>query len=1380
MGTIGFDFGSVYTKAVLLDGDGHTVHSLCFLGEIGRRYPHERFEAAVTGIDSSFLADGALAPVNDIIAIAAGIRHLGVAAQSVIEVGGHTAKFIVFDPVEPGSILMFSTNDACAAGTGSFLEQQARRLQLNVEELSELSTRASRHATIAGRCSVFAKSDMIHLQQKGTPVDEIAFGLCMAICRNSLATLIKGRDLETPVVIAGGCANNRGILRAFRETLGITDPALLGPSPSPGLEGAIGAAAGARGADVREYSIKELRYIASAMIGAGTTVSRALAPLVPPQKQSRHTEPEDVFTHPVEGYLGVDVGSVSTDFVVMDARGEILSAIYLPTNGRPVDAVRKGLGLLRDRFAAGLDVLGCATTGSGRHLAGRLLAADVTKNEITCQMIGARRFVNDVDTIIEIGGQDSKFISVRNGQIADFVMNKICAAGTGSFIEEQTRDMGIDVFNEFASRAFESKAPIDLGSRCTVFMETEVVSAMQSGIPLEDISAGLAYSIVKNYLDKVVGQRPLGRRVVFQGGVASNDAVVAAFAEVLKQPIVVHPFNRISGAVGAAIAAQNAVTGVTESRFRGLDPGPPPELRTFECKRCSNRCEVNLINMEGERVFFGDTCERYTSRASAPEKDIGVPNLADEYVTESERFFCPSDAGGLRVGIPRASCFMAHLPFWGTFFRELGCAPILSAATSSDTLTLGLKHLPVGACLPIKLTAGHASALTEQEVDYVFIPSVMHLPGEDPEQSYTCPYTMAAPFMIRMDDSERVLSPVISLTDEETFADGFDTCRKVFGLSKGKVRTAYRRAVQTQESFGIAREKRAQELIADGGYRYVFAVIGKPYNIFDAYVNLNLFERLRRLGVLAVPLDSLPVDAPESRSKLPWGFSADVYRATVAAVSRDGIYPVIVSNFGCGPDAFAFRHIEQTLRRKPHLMLEFDEHRGEVGLITRIEAFIDQLDGGRGQETPAQKHKRPATPTQPIPDPTSEVCIPYFADHVFAFSGLWKSMGYPVRVLPIPDQTVCTLGERYALGKECHAYSIILGDLLQLHRTSGGRELVYYLPGSSNPCLIHQYGHSIRVLMRKLDIDNIRLCTPTTNDLLRAFGIDAMERFYLGLLAIELLVKAACETRPYEIEKGVTAALHKENLLRIENAMADGDVLRALDESLDVLSGVAVERNGGRPIVGIAGDVYTKVNQTANNNLYEWLEGQGLEVWPSPFQIDLVDFGIVRRFVQSVSKLELPNALVHGTVALRRAIEAWRVRHVVGRRVQNGREPGYLELKRLAGPYMSNEDNDLLFVNIAKVVDFLQRGADGVINAICFNCMVGNASTAIIEKIRRDYHDVPIITAVYSGGEDPSRRMELEAFVSQVKEHRRRRSEQTSRPRYGVIGNLVTRVDRRR
>jgi hypothetical protein len=296
----------------------------------------------------------------------------------------------------------------------------------------------------------------------------------------------------------------------------------------------------------------------------------------------------------------------------------------------------------------------------------------------------------------------------------------------------------------------------------------------------------------------------------------------------------------------------------------------------------------------------------------------------------------------------------------------------------------------------------------------------------------------------------------------------------------------------------------------------------------------------------------------------------------------------------------------------------------------------------------------------------------------------------------------------------------------------------------------------MQTLLEKFRIRGIRVSSPTSTELFEVFGLDGLERLYLGILAIELLVKAVCGIRPYEVDKGRTDRVHRTNLERIEAAVAQGEVLEALDECLRRLSAIPVERSNHRPTVGIAGDIYTKINPAVNNDLFRWLEDQGLEVWPSPFQIDQLDFGITRRLHQSFARLNLADLLVDGGIALRRDLQQWRVRRVVGERIARPEEPGYLEMKKLTAPYMPNEAHELLFINVAKIVDFARRGAGGIINAICFNCMVGNASAAVIEKIRRDYHNVPIVTAVYSGGEDPSRRMVLEAFVGQVKAHDRR------------------------
>ena len=548
---------------------------------------------------------------------------------------------------------------------------------------------------------------------------------------------------------------------------------------------------------------------------------------------------------------------------------------------------------------------------------------------------------------------------------------------------------------------------------------------------------------------------------------------------------------------------------------------------------------------------------------------------------------------------------------------------------------------------------------------------------------------------------------------------------------------------------------------AAGGYEHVFAVLGKPYNIFDAFLNLRLFERLRRMGVLAIPIDIPPGCRGDPASDVPWRFSSDMHRAARWAARTGGISPVIISNFGCGPDAFAFRQIEEALRGTPHLVLEFDEHRGEAGLITRLEAFIDRIEGGRGRSGPGAWSAAQRPSAGYIPTAPSEVRIPHFADHAYAFSGLWRFKGHRGRASSrSPALTFGCSARNTRLARNATPYAMMVGDLVHLHRETPDKDLVFYFPGTAIPCLLHQYGAAMQILLRELGNGNIPSAHQWGDELFNAFGIEAMERFYMGLLAIEILVKALCEMRPYEKVRGAADAMHRENLRRIEAAIADGDIVEALDESLQVLMRVPALKSSRRPLVGIAGDVYTKVNPAANNDLVPLAGGPGASRFGPPrsrstFWTSASRGGSSRARRSSSCK----SWCSMDQSPSKRLIDVWKIHRVAADRIARLEEPGYLEMRRLAAPYMPNEAHELLFLNTVKIVDFARRGADGIINAICFNCMVGNASAAVIEKIRRDYQDIPIVTAVYSGGEDPSRRMVLEAFVSQVKEQHRRRQE---------------------
>ncbi|MEK7238048.1 MAG: acyl-CoA dehydratase activase, partial [Nitrospirota bacterium] len=485
----------------------------------------------ITGSGGKIIAQAfGIEPINELIAQSYSTKRFYPEIRTIIEMGGEDSKLII---LEDGKVKEFAMNSVCAAGTGSFLDQQAERLRLSIEEFSEIALKSKNPPRVAGRCSVFAKSDMIHLQQIATPVYDIVAGLCFAVARNFKGSITKNMVLPLPVSFQGGVAANKGVVKAFKEVFQFES--LLIPEHFA-LMPAIGAALKNIEEGVEShYDVEKLKDFISSQRGE----EKGHKPLREVRSQGsgvRNQKLDSLIPNsqfPINAYLGIDIGSISTNLAVIDNNGRLLSKRYLMTAGRPIEAVKQGLGEIGQEIGDKVQILGVGTTGSGRYMIADFVGADIVKNEITAQARAAVEIDPEVDTIFEIGGQDSKYISIKDSIIVDFEMNKACAAGTGSFLEEQAEKLGISIREEFSDIAFKSQCPSCLGERCTVFMENSLLSRQQSGMPKQDLVAGLSYSIVQNYINRVVGDKPIGKKIFFQGGVAFNKAVVAAFEEYL-------------------------------------------------------------------------------------------------------------------------------------------------------------------------------------------------------------------------------------------------------------------------------------------------------------------------------------------------------------------------------------------------------------------------------------------------------------------------------------------------------------------------------------------------------------------------------------------------------------------------------------------------------------------------------------------------------------------------------------------------------------------------------------------------------------------------------------------------------------------------------
>ncbi len=886
-------------------------------------------------------------------------------ARTVIEIGGEDSKLILLENNSENGhsrIVDFEMNSICAAGTGSFLDQQARRIGVSIEnEFGTMALKSVNPPRIAGRCSVFAKSDMIHHQQIATPLHDIVAGLCFALARNFRSNVARSKEIRKPVVFSGGVAANTGMIRAFRETLNLTDGELIIPEHHSAM-GAIGAVYYALANKLSMNHFSGVQKLEQYLTGASATFVS-----LPPLKESNAEYKKIVDFVKRNGsktgvYLGLDIGSLSTNVVLIDENHKVVARRYLPTAGKPLDAIRQGLTEIYDEVGQDVIVLGAGTTGSGRYLTGDFIGADKIINEITAQATAAIDYDPTVDTIFEIGGQDSKYISIENGVVVDFEMNKVCAAGTGSFLEEQAEKLNIKIADEFGCLALSSKCPVKLGDRCTVFMESDLNSFMQKGARNENLVGGLAYSIVYNYLQKVVAERRIGNKIFFQGGVTNNKAVVAAFEQVLGKNIIIPPHFDVTGAIGAAILAKRSMKTGQTSRFKGFGVrNVSYNVSRFVCQGCTNHCEISRIKISGEEksLYYGGRCEKYETDDRKKQSN-NIPNLFLKRTEMLMDGFVEMDSWkSTSIGIPRAlMVFYQQFPFWRTFFEQLGFTVVISKESDKSLVSKSIETITTETCLPVELMHGHVLDLLDKGVDYIFLPFIVNAKQSEGNktQNCNCPWVQTYPFMIKaalrdkIDDS-KLLTPALHFRyfEKALLAELSEYFNNKFGIDKAEIRRAVYAADEVQTSFEkqlVSYGKEVLESIPENCRPMV--LLGRPYNTTDQHLNLALVEKLISQNVMPIPLDMLDLSTVNIFSNyrnMYWPNGQKLIAAAQLVAKNDKLHAVYISNFRCGPDSFIWHYVTEELKGKPFLHLEIDEHSADAGMVTRIEAFLDSLAG---------------------------------------------------------------------------------------------------------------------------------------------------------------------------------------------------------------------------------------------------------------------------------------------------------------------------------------------------------------------------------------------------------------------------------------------------
>ena len=1394
---IGIDAGSVAVKGVLLDSQFRVLREL-YLRNQGQ--PLERTREALAELVSAAKASGDLAGVaitgsggkmvaelldlplvNEVVAQATATGRLYPQARTVIEIGGEDSKLILIepDPKTGGTrIRDFAMNALCAAGTGSFLDQQASRLGIDIEnQWGEMALLSKHPPRIAGRCSVFAKSDMIHLQQEGAPDFDIVAGLCFAMARNFKAVIGKGKEFTPTICFQGGVAANAGMVRAFTEILKLQDGQLIVPRHHASM-GAIGAVmATAERNEFRPYS--GLGALEDYISGKQSQPHKCHPPLID-DKYPLVIEPDLSGLKPgrkVDAYLGVDIGSISTNVVAVDIDGRVLSRRYLMTAGRPLIAATQGLYEVGLEVADKVNVRGVGTTGSGRYLIGDFIGADVVKNEITAHATAAAFIDPNVDTIFEIGGQDSKYVSLENGAVVDFTMNKVCAAGTGSFIEEQSERLGIGLKSgEFNTLALAADEPPCMGERCTVFIETDINHNQQKGVAKDDLASALCYSIAHNYLNRVVEDRRIGKHVFFQGGTAYNRGVKNAFEQIIGRKVTVPPHHDIMGAIGAALLARDEVIEKQKAtRFRTFDLRDKKyDLSSFECRACSNLCEVRVVSIEGQgKLYYGSRCGKFDE---SKRESLGahLPRLfveRNEMLMSSYQPQTPARVGqGKRVGIPRVTFFWEQFPMWSAFFGELGYEVVPSEETNRTIINKGLENVGAETCYPIKVSHGHVLDCLERGVDYIFLPSIVDLTtmSEKIVNSYTCPYVQSLPYLLKaaLDFASwpqtKVLSPIIH------FSRGTDELRREMerlasslGASATERRHAVDAALAAQQNFYSRLAARGKEVLAGLKDEPSLVIVSRPYNGCDSGLNLNIPEKLRDLGCLAIPCDMLPLETEDISDSYPhmyWKYGQRILASSRFVQKHPNLYPVYITNFGCGPDSFIMKFFERELKGKPCLTLEVDEHSADVGAITRCEAYLDSLKNVRSMHVDAVRKVHAGKFQCDLQGQRRRLYIPYMDDHGYALAAAMRANGLDAVQMPMADNETIELGRKVTSGKECYPCIITTGDILRESKKPDFEpsKSAFFMPTAYGPCRFGQYNKFQRMVLDDAGLEQVQIFT-FDQDIdyqkdAKLLGPKFRKLAWSGIVFVDTMQKLAREIRPYEVTPGETNRVYQQALDNLCRHIESGGEPAAMGREVrSAFDAIKVDRSRVKPLIGIIGEVFVRCNPFTNNFMARKIEELGGEASLPPFE----------EWVNYIGWSRVEDGWINRNfrTLLSEMIVGWFQRHEKNRvlkpfegSVQKFfREAPSSEVIAMGREYISETVRGEPVLSMGRAEEYAHAGFDGVVNLYPFNCMPGTIVNGLLARYQTKY-DMPILKVAYDGLEQSTETVRLEAFMHQCRQ----------------------------
>ena len=1245
--SIGLDVGSTTIKTAVLDENKNIIYSsyqrhysdikktlVDVLNEILKRF--DSFSIMVTG--SGGIAVSRWLDIPFIQEVVAGVKAIEVFADRTdvaIELGGEDAKITYFNN---GSVEQ-RMNGTCAGGTGAFLDQMATLLNVEIGQLNDLAAQAKTIYPIASRCGVFAKSDIQPLLNDGALITDLAASVFQSVVNQTISGLACGMPIRGNVAFLGGPLHFLPELRKrFIETLKLKDDEVIVPENSE-IFNAIGAALAA-GNDIKtnkqlETKLRALEDIEEHEIMRLPALFSSEEELA--QFRARHSKASvphgDIKKTQGACFLGIDAGSTTTKAALIDSKNQIVYFWYGSNGGNPLKSVIKILKEIYAKLPDSAYIAYSCVTGYGENLIKKALGVDMGEIETMAHYTASEYVLPGVDFVLDIGGQDMKCLRIKNQTVDSILLNEACSSGCGSFIETFASALGLKA-EEFAKMGLMADNPVDLGSRCTVFMNSRVKQAQKEGASIGDISAGLSYSVVKNALYKVIKIRDpeeLGQKIIVQGGTFLNESVLRAFEIVSKREVVRPNIAGLMGAFGAALIAKKSYKG-QPSTLKTYDEiiNLKPQKETKHCKLCGNRCLLTITSFaDGQKIITNNRCERGAGEELPPGL---LPNL---YQYKYERLFKyyknPENAPRGKIGIPRVLGMYENYPFWHTFFSRLGYEVVLSPRSSRAIFDLGIETMPSeSVCYPAKLAHGHIISLIKRGVKTIFYPCLPYEQKEDPkaDNHYNCTIVCMYPEVLKNNIDElkkdvEFISPVLPLNNPKKLKKRL---REVFShIYKNEIHNAvdaaYEEDAHFKEDIRKKGEEVLQELIRTGKRGIVLA--GRPYHV-DPEINHGIADMINRYGFAILTEDSIchlkPTPRP-LRVMDQWTYHSRLYAAAEVVRHTDNLEIVQLNSFGCGLDAVTTDQVMELMEaaNKIYTVIKIDEVNNLGAARIRIRSLIAAVNERARKNVccvppPALTPKVDFTKAM---KKTHTIIAPNMSPIHFVFlAEAIRQSGYNIQVLPESDPGAINVGLKYVNNDACYPAIITLGQIINTLQ-NGGYDLnktAVIISQTGGGCRASNYIALLRKALKDANMGHVPVISFNLVGLDKCSGFritfPMLIRLIMSLIYGDLFMRVLYAVRPYEKEPGSADRLHKKweklcleslkslNLFKFRKNLIN--IIREFD-ALPV-------HNIKKPRIGLVGEILVKFHPGANNQIVKIIEQEGCEA-VMPEMLDFFLYG---------------------------------------------------------------------------------------------------------------------------------------------------------------------------